>query len=240
LEFKSGIKVFNGGVGGYGLDQMLTRTKSVLKKLNIDFIIVAFILEDINRVKQKKQYSIIKPYYTIKDNKLISSKVKLDDYPPPDYFKKVFGYSYVVHLFMSKLFKNYWSKGGLHDMEYANTDEVEVSCKIIDEFANIANANNVKYVVFLSLPSCYGDLFLVNHPVTQYIKNMSRKNNRIILIDIQTDLLNIIMFNKEGDAELHALFHNTTKGYHGHFSREGNEFVAQKIFSFLRSVKACQ
>jgi hypothetical protein len=235
LEFKSGIKVLNGGVSGYGLDQMLTRTKAVLKKQNIDFIIVAFILEDINRVKQAKQYGVIKPNYKIENSKLIPSKVKLEDYRPTDYFKKIFGYSYVVHLLMSKIFKDYWSKGSVYEMEYVNIDEVEISRKIIDEFANLANSNNVKCIIFASLPSCYGDLSLVNHPVTQYIKDISKKNSRIYLIDIQTDLLNIKIFKDGKDAELRALFNDSTKGYHGHFSKEGNAFVAQEMLSFLRS-----
>lgn len=240
LELKSGIRVLNGGVGGYGLDQMLTRTTSVLKKTNVDFVIVAFILEDINRVKQTRQYSIIKPHYTIQDNKLVSSKVKLEDYPPKDYFKKVFGYSYVVHLFMSRLFKDYWSKGGISDMAYADIDETQVSFKIIDAFVDIAEANRLKGIIFITLPSCYGDLSLVNHPVTKYIKNISEKNSRIFLMDVQTDLLNIKIFNGGKDAEIHALFNDSTRGYHGHFSRAGNDFVAQEILSLLHSIKDYQ
>jgi len=238
LELKSGIKVLNGGVGGYGLDQMLTRTTSVLKKMTVDYVIVAFILEDIHRVKQIRQYSILKPHYTLQNNNLVSSKVKLGDYPPTDYFKKILGYSYVVHLFMTGLFKDYWSKGGISDMAYADIDEMEVSFKIIDAFVNLAEDGKLKGMIFIALPSCYGDLSLVNHPVTQHIKKITEKNSRVFLIDMQTDLLNIKIFQGGRDAEIHALFNDSTKGYHGHFSKAGNDFVAQEILSLLRSVKA--
>lgn len=238
LEFKSRIRVLNGGVGGYGLDQMLTRTGSLLKNMTVDYVIVAFSEEDIRRVRQKKQYSIMKPLYKIENNKLLSSRVKMADYPPPDYFKKIFGYSYVVHLFMSKLFKEYWSKGGLQDMEYEDINEIEISCKIIDGFVEIAEAQKVKYVIFVLLPKHYNDCSLVNHPVAKYIKNISKKNKRIFLIDLQTELLNMKIFNQEKNPEIRAFFNDYARGYHGHFSKEGNEFVAQTIHSFLRSEKA--
>lgn len=236
LELKSRIKVFNGGVGGYGLDQMLTRTRLVAEKQKIDFIIVAFIAESITRVKQKKQFSIMKPNYSIRDGKLIPSKVKREDYPPPDYFKKIAGYSYVVHLLMSKICEEYWKKGGLFDTEYEDMDEIDVSCKLIDEFANLANKNNVQRLIFVVLPAFYGDLSLVNHPVTQYIRKSSEQNGRIAFIDIQTELLNRQTFGDQ-EAALRAMFNDVTRGYHGHFSKAGHEFVAQEIFSLLRRLE---
>lgn len=123
-------------------------------------------------------------------------------------------------------------------MEYENMDEIEISYKMIDEFADIANANSIKYVVFVLLPGDYDDYSLVYHPVTKYIKNISEKNKRIILIDMQTELLNMKIFSQKRDQEIRAFFNDHARGYHGHFSKEGNEFVAQTIHSFLRSKKA--
>ncbi len=239
LEFKSRIRVFNGGVSGYGLDQMLTRTKLVIEKQKVDYVIVAFIAEDITRVKQKKQFSIMKPMYSIKNNKLIPSKVKREDYPPPDYLKKIAGYSYVVHLLMLKVCGDYWKKGSVLDTEYEDMDEINVSYKLIDEFANLAGEKNIQKVIFVLLPAFYGDLSLVNHPVAQYIRKISELNSRIAFIDIQTELLNRQTFSVQ-NATLRAMFNDMTRGYHGHFSKSGNEFVAQEIFSFLQRLRQHQ
>jgi lysophospholipase L1-like esterase len=234
LEFKSGIKVLNGGVQGYGLDQMLTRTKSLLKKRNdIDIIIVAFITEDIQRVTQKKQYGLFKPYYTIENSKLILNKVNETNYLGSDCFKKIFGFSYAVHLIMSKIFKDYWLDVAKDPIQYANIDEFAVSRKIIDEFSNIAKSTKSKYIIFALLPMSYDDLSLSSHPLTDYIRDISKENNSIFLLDIQT-----LLFKKRKEMRNKILFNDRAKGYHGHFSKKGNEFVAQEMLSFLQSIKA--
>lgn len=247
LEAKSGIKVFNGGVGGYGLGQMLTRAKSLLDKLNrdLDVIIIAFNSEDIERVGQKKQYGIPIPNFTIENDQLVLQEVNLKDFPRTDYFKNIFGYSYVIHLFMSKIFKGYWLEGMVYDdRKYANIDIVEVSCKIIDEFANMAGLERVHNIIFVLLPARCNDLSLSGDPLTQYIRDVSIKNNHVFLIDIQTALFikdRVLKFSKgKEDKEIRLLFNDSSKGYHGHYSTEGNEFVSQEIFSFLRSVGICQ
>jgi hypothetical protein len=227
LEFKSGVKVLNGGVSGYGLDQMLTRTKSILQKRDVDIIIVAFFVEDIYRVREKKQYVLLKPYYSLENDELVLHKVKAADYPSPDCFKKIFGYSYAVHLIMSKMFKDYWSKSSIDSVEYADIDEVRVNYKIIDEYADMAKSGKAKYIIFAILPGDFKDVSLTNHPLTDYIRNTGRKNNRVFLIDLQSGM--------KGNQ---SFFNDRAKGYHGHFSKEGNAFVAQEIRSFLQAISA--
>jgi hypothetical protein len=227
LEFKSGVRVLNGGVSGYGLDQMLTRTKSILQKRNVDVVIVAFFVEDIYRVGEKKQYVLMKPYYSLENHELILHKVKAEDYPRPDCFKKIFGYSYAVHLIMSKLFGDYWSKSSIDSVEYADIDEAGVNYKIIDEFAGMAKSGKAKYIVFAILPGDFKDVSLTHHPLTDYISNTGRINNRVLLMDLQSKM--------RGNP---SFFNDRAKGYHGHFSIQGNEFVSQEIESFLQAVRA--
>jgi len=226
LEFKSGVKVLNGAVSGYGLDQMLTRTKSILDRRGIDVIIVAFFVEDIYRVREKKQYVLLKPYYSLENNQLVLHKVKAADYPRPDCFKKIFGYSYAVHLVMSKIFRDYWSKSSIDSVEYADIDEAGVNYKIIDAFADIAKSGQAKYIIFALLPGNAEDVSLTHHPLTDHIRNTGRKNNRVFLMDLQSKM--------KGNQ---SFFNDRAKGYHGHFSKQGNEFAAQEILSFLQTVK---
>lgn len=227
LESKSGVRVLNGGVSGYGLDQMLTRTKSILRKRDVNAVIVAFFVEDIYRVREKKQYVLLKPYYSLENDELVLHKVKAEDYPKPDCFKKIFGYSYAVHLIMSRLFRDYWSKSSIDSVEYADIDEAGVNYKIIDEFAGMANSGKIQYIVFAILPGDFKDVSLTRHPLTDYIRNTEKKNKRVFLIDLQSKM--------KGNQ---AFFNDRAKGYHGHFSKQGNEFVSQEIASFLQTIKA--
>ncbi len=243
LEATAGIRVINAAQGGYGLGQMLTRTKLILQNSdrNIDILIVAFIAEDIRRVKKKKQYGVPKPYYAIENAALVLNTVRPDDFSGNSCFRNILGKSYAVHLLMSKIFRNYWLEGSLSKSEiWADIDEVEVSRRIIDEFLKMND--KVKFMIFTLLPASYHDFSLGGHPVTRYIRDISEKNKHVFLLDLQATT-----FLKESalqtpipgkGTDVHSLFHDKGRGYHGHFSKDGNAFVARELFSFLKSIGA--
>ncbi|MCB1190624.1 MAG: hypothetical protein H7A23_24835 [Leptospiraceae bacterium] len=231
LENSLGIKVINGGVGGYGFGQMLTRTKGLLEELPVDILIVAITKPVIDtRVKQIVRHGIPKPYYSIqKSGNLVLHKVSQNvTVKKQDFFKYIFGYSYTLHLMMSKFYPSYWLADSIYDMQYLDINEVEISYKIFDEFEKLVKRNIIQHFVLALLPTSAGDVSLRQHPVSIYAKTMAEKNDRIYVVDIQ-----LIFSQKQNNQPIRNFFNDTTVGYHGHYNKEGAKLVAETLTSYL-------
>lgn len=227
LEAKLGVKVINGGVSSYGLGQMLTRTKAIMEIKDVDIILVSIISEDIKRVKESKRHGYPKPYYSIDAGKLVLNKVSLSDKNNNrDLFKRVFGYSYIVHRIMLILSRDYWIKGSVFDMQEANIDETEVSCKIIDEFARIISSNSNKHVVFIALPYPTS----VSSSFAFCTGKIVQKYDRASIFDLRYAFFNEIEPDKRDDYN-----NDLGKGYHNHYNPKGTEFVADRLSLFIKA-----
>jgi hypothetical protein len=58
--------VLNGGVFGYGVDQIILRTEELLPRLRPQVVVVSIIPADVTRTEYSKNFSW-KPYYDIRD-----------------------------------------------------------------------------------------------------------------------------------------------------------------------------
>jgi hypothetical protein len=70
LEGRLGQPVLNGGVFGYGFDQIVMRAERLVPKLRPELLIVSFIPHDIARCEQSYRYTS-KPFFSIEDDALI-------------------------------------------------------------------------------------------------------------------------------------------------------------------------
>jgi hypothetical protein len=70
LEAQIGQPVLNGGVFGYGFDQIVMRAERLVPQLHPDFLIVSFIPHDILRCEQSYRYAS-KPYFSVEGNELV-------------------------------------------------------------------------------------------------------------------------------------------------------------------------
>jgi hypothetical protein len=84
LERLTGRPVVNGGVFGYGFDQIVLRSESLMHETEADTLIVSLIADDIRRCEYSYRYSW-KPYFDVVDGKLIRGHdpVPLPDVEPP-------------------------------------------------------------------------------------------------------------------------------------------------------------
>ena len=100
LEEITGVPVANGGVYGYGLDQIVLRAETLVPVYRPSQLIVSFIFDDLARDMFAKLWGIEKPYFDVVNSKLVLRNVP----PSPNrpwldqigLLRTIVGYSYLA------------------------------------------------------------------------------------------------------------------------------------------------
>ncbi|MBN9086977.1 MAG: hypothetical protein J0J01_08725 [Reyranella sp.] len=142
LEQTLGRPVINAGVSGYGLDQVVLRSEALVPRLRPAALVVTFIADDVWRAAQRILWGVPKPYFEIADGTLV-----LHDEPVPrpadrrlDPFRRVAGYSFLVHTVMRRLgLTAYWYRGQVQHVEPSGADGGQVACLLMQRLAQLAD-----------------------------------------------------------------------------------------------------
>ncbi len=101
--------VLNGGVFGYGFDQIVLRAEALLERQPADLLIVSFISDDIERCELACRYSQ-KPYFAIVNHELRLRNVPVPQTGArPTKLKWLLGYSHLADAACSRLAPGWWS-----------------------------------------------------------------------------------------------------------------------------------
>jgi hypothetical protein len=71
LQRLTGRRVLNGGVTGYGFDQIVLRTECLVEKCRPSAAIVSFIADDIARTEMSRLWWFNKPWFALEDGELV-------------------------------------------------------------------------------------------------------------------------------------------------------------------------
>jgi lysophospholipase L1-like esterase len=71
LQRLTGRRVLNGGVTGYGFDQIVLRTERLSETYKPSAAIVSFIADDIRRTEMRRLWWYDKPWFAIEDDRLV-------------------------------------------------------------------------------------------------------------------------------------------------------------------------
>jgi lysophospholipase L1-like esterase len=71
LQKLMGRRVLNGGVTGYGFDQIVLRTEHLAERYKPPVAIVSFIADDIRRTEMRRLWWYDKPWFAIEDDRLV-------------------------------------------------------------------------------------------------------------------------------------------------------------------------
>jgi hypothetical protein len=71
LQRLTGRRVLNGGVTGYGFDQMVLRAEQLVPALKPSVVIVSFIADDIRRTEMRRMWWRDKPWFTLEGYELV-------------------------------------------------------------------------------------------------------------------------------------------------------------------------
>ncbi len=156
LEKLTEMPVVNGGVGGYGTDQIILRTEQLLPIVRPKILIVGFLEFDIFRTGHS-HFGAPKPYFTLERGEL-----KYHPAPPiepqtqntfltqlRDVSRDILGYSAAADHLLAALAPNYWYGGGQKQWTRVDTDAVRVTCKLLERLKKRADGDGIRMLLFM-------------------------------------------------------------------------------------------
>lgn len=215
LERRIGRPVLNGGVDGYGVDQIVLRSEMLLEKFRPGAIIVAIIGDDALRT-ELSYFQAWKPYFEIRRGVLTLENVPVPRERrtfPLASLRRVLGYSYLAHAVLRRLLPQWWYFGS---MKRVHRDGNEVTIRLLGRLFAHARQANVEMRV-----------------VTLYIAKPLASQSRLPDIVTGARELGIAVLDLAPvmEKELEAEPDRASEMFRpqGHYSVEGNAWIARKL-----------
>ena len=135
LEKITGLPVANGGVFGYGLDQIVLRAETLVPVYRPSQLVVSFIADDVDRNTLAQRTGTEKPYFDVVNSKLVLRNVP----PSPNrprikqigFLRTVLGYSYLADWSARRLGASAWWYAGGFPLLRVDTDGPLVACLLM-------------------------------------------------------------------------------------------------------------
>ena len=146
LQRLLGRRVLNGGVSGYGFDQIVLRTEALAALYKPKAIVVAFIADDIRRTEMRRMWSADKPYFDL-DN--VTPRLRNVPVPPPapvettlTFWQRTLGYSFAFDFIMRRLDQLHdWF--GDHIRVHPDGTGERISCLLTARLAELQKSSGV-------------------------------------------------------------------------------------------------
>jgi lysophospholipase L1-like esterase len=225
LEKLSGRRVINGGVDGYGVDQIFLRARRFLSRYRFSAVIFSFIPDDIRRSQMSMMFATAKPYFDVKDGQLTLENVPV----PPTFLPEQEGellialeHSRLAHTVMKRLFPEWWLRAPFERQAQDRENGIKVACGVLHELEGLTKLRGSELIVLaqrteVETPSeataTKGVLSCVTDPATR-------------VLDLQPAL-------SELKAKDPSRYHRLYIPNDGHMTAEGNQFVAREILPVL-------
>lgn len=234
LERQLGRPVINGGVFGYGLDQITLRSEALLERFpSADTLIVSLIPDDVNRCEYAYRYAW-KPYFEIAQGELVLRNVPV---PAPHegakeepVWRRAIRWSLLADQVMRRLDPDGWL---LPDSVRVHRQGVDVARLLVDRLADHAERRGHRLVLMLQWhPAWDGD------PAAPVLERAAERGVEVLRLEprLRAEL-------KNGFESASQLFRLTKRGagsYEvGHMSPLGNsrvaDYLAERLTSSLSS-----
>jgi hypothetical protein len=225
----SKLETINMGQGGYGIDQAYLWYERDGKKLNPDILIFAFITSDFFRMQSDKFFGFDKPILKLEDGVLITQNVPI---PKPfavwlKHKRLIIANLSSIRILNTLFYKTIWRRIRPDDKQTK-----ELALRIFQELTKInQNKNTITAFVYLPMINDYKG----NDSDTwrQFLHAESAKHN-LLFIDLVDE------FRKLPPQDIDHLFlHKGLSNYSffaGHYSNEGNLFIARILYDKLNSI----
>lgn len=136
LEGMLDHRVLNGGVLGYGIDQIVLRAEALVPAFRPKILLVSFIADDVRRAQMRILWGSDKPYFDIVDGGLVLRGVPVpppsDAMEPLDAVRAVLGHSFLVDVVMRRVgMDDYWLRGQPSHAVAAHGQAAAVACLLM-------------------------------------------------------------------------------------------------------------
>jgi hypothetical protein len=224
LEQLSGKRVINGGVDGYGVDQIYIRARRLLSRYRFRTVIFSFVPDDIRRSQMSVMFATVKPYFEFKEDRLT-----LENVPVPPTFRPekesvvliALEHSRLVNAIMKRLFPEWWLRAPSERPVQNREEAIKVSCALLHDLEEFVKSRDSELIVLAE----HGE-------VETSWESMATQSVLRCLSDPATRVLDLrpaLSELKARDPSRHHRLYNPFL----HMSAEGNEFVARQILPFL-------
>jgi hypothetical protein len=225
LDQLSGKRVVNGGVDGYGVDQIFLRAQRLLNRYRFSTVIFSFIPDDIRRSEMSVMFATAKPYFDFTRGQLTLENVPV---PPPSFLPQkesplliAVEHSRLVDAVMKRVSPKWWLHGVSETQVQDQEQAIKVACALLHKLEELTKSRGSELIV------------LAQHwefePASE-----SMESERVLrcLSDPATRVLDL-------KPALSALKARDPSRYHQlynpflHMSAEGNQFVARELLPVL-------
>ena len=230
LETLLSEKVYNGGVGGYGTDQIILRGEKLFDILKPRIVIIGFIANDIERVDMRIARGYPKPFFVFENNQLVLKNVPVTKSFEKDHenafmhsLNKSLGYMYSYALLYSLLDPRYeFYAPNLHVFN----DPVAVTCELLSRFKIRLSGQKSKAILLMQ----YGGPINKNNikPPTFAAKVTTCASQLGIEVVDEHSILHKI--SSEDFNKFKSLYARGADGVtFGHMSSKGNYLIASLL-----------
>jgi hypothetical protein len=219
LERLLGRRVLNGGVNGYGLDQMVLRAERLVPRYRPAVLIVSIIGGDIERCEYVFR-GAWKPYFTVEAGTLKLHNVPIPRGPSPAVpalaLRNRLRYSYLAHAFLRRLAPEWWYPN--ENYVKVHLDGIRVGELLIDRLHALKEQYRIPVLFVVELGGN-----------TRTDRAISRARERGLAVLDLSRTLQPLVDRTRGTPEN---FMAAARG--GHLSDRGNHWVAERIAEELR------
>ncbi|MEO0393030.1 MAG: hypothetical protein AAF213_07270 [Pseudomonadota bacterium] len=145
--------VVNGGVFGYGLDQVLLRTEQLVPALEPEIVVMSVLYGDMRRSQLAQRTGVEKPYFSIENDALVLNNVPPSRYRPRleqiGRLRTILGHSYLVDFTMRRVGQAAWWYADGSPEVFAHNQLLDVSCKMAERFAQFATAQDFQPLIVI-------------------------------------------------------------------------------------------
>ena len=143
-------RVINGGVSGYGFDQIVLRAEALAPVYKPEAIVVAFIADDIRRTEMRRLWSADKPYFDIENGAPVLRGVPVPPRADPKttltFWQRTLGYSLLVDFILRRLDLLHDWFGDHIRVHPAGTGE-RLSCLLTERLAALQKSSGARVLV---------------------------------------------------------------------------------------------
>ncbi|MEK9571675.1 MAG: hypothetical protein VW124_21840 [Paracoccaceae bacterium] len=235
LERALSRQVLNAGVGGYGFDQIILRAEELLPILEPNLVIIGLLDQDILRNGFRK-YGAPKPWFSIRDGKLVRHNLPVPDlssYLESKIVEKdaiLIPWSYSLFLVeLMQIFDDSISYKKYGGYKLVDNDEVQISCLLLKRFKERLAEFDSDAIIVLQYG---GQVFSLKYARPQYaidfLKCAKELNYSIVdEFDYLTGVAGSI-----SELKRHYVMHSSdgqAQDIYGHMSSYGNEKISRLI-----------
>jgi hypothetical protein len=218
LEKLTGIVVLNGGVSGYGIDQMYIRAKQLLATYSPKILILSFIPDDLRRVTVRR----FKPYYELNGRELVLKNSPVpplsETWPLDENVKNILGFSYLTQkVMMMPRFRASWVEFGGFTRRETNSpeDRLFISCVLINSLDQIATEKGISFYIVAQYRDIFGksrNLYSRSNLSGRLLDCISTSKDHVI--DFKNSLLLKQLMNPEEIWNFYQRHSNAVGEYH--------------------------